>query len=278
MIVFEDVSYTYPGGVKAIRSVSLEIGDGEFVGLIGHSGAGKTTLAKLAVGLLKPQEGRVLVDGVDTRAAAVSDLARRVGYVFQNPDLMIFSRTIFDEVAFGLRNLGVPEDEVRERVARALEEVDLAHKPLDTPPYALSFGEKHRLAIASVLAMEPRTLILDEPTTGLDYGRCLKLFEVLKRLRDEGRTVVLITHDIDLLARYADRIVVLEEGRVARDGSVREVLGDLEFLEEHGFVPTQVLLLAKRLGLDAITPSELAEKLCSRLGPSKPPTEAPRVP
>ncbi len=264
MIAFENVSYTYPEGVRAIKGVTLTLRDGEFVGLIGHSGAGKTTLAKLAVGLLKPQEGRVLVDGLDTRRVPVSDLARHVGYVFQNPELMIFSRTIYDEVAFALRNLGVPEGEIRGRVVRALEQVDLGDKPLDTPPYALSFGEKHRLAIASVLVMEPRTIILDEPTTGLDYGRCLKLFEILKRLRDEGRAVVLITHDIDLLARYADRIVVLEGGRVVRDGPVREVLGDLEFLEGHGFIPTQVLLLARELGLDAITPSELAEKLCSR--------------
>lgn len=264
MIRFEDVSYTYPGGVKAIRSVSLEIGRREFVGLVGHSGAGKTTLAKLAVGLLKPQEGRVLVDGVDTRRAAVSELARRVGYVFQNPDLMIFSPTIFDEVAFGLRNLGVPEEEVR-RVLRALEEVDLAHKSLDAPPYALSFGEKHRLAIASVLAMEPEAIILDEPTTGLDYGRCLKLLEVLKRVRDEGRTVVLITHDLDLLARYADRIVVLEAGRVVRDGPARRVLSDVEFLVEHGFIPTQVMLLSRRLGLKALTPREAAEEIYARL-------------
>jgi len=265
VIVFEAVSYTYPGGVRAIKSVSLEIRGGEFVGLIGHSGAGKTTLAKLAVGLLKPQEGRVLVDGVDTRRAAVSDLARRVGYVFQNPDLMLFSRTIFDEVAFGLRNLGVPEGEVRERVLRALEEVDLAHKPLDTPPHALSFGERHRLAIASVLAMEPMAIILDEPTTGLDYGRCLKLFEVLRRVRDSGRAVVLITHDLDLLARYADRVVVLEAGRVVRDGPARSVLGDVEFLREHGFIPTQVVMLSRELGLSALTPREAALEIRARL-------------
>ncbi len=266
MIVFENVSFTYPGGVKAIKSVTLTIRDGEFVGIIGHSGAGKTTLAKLAVGLLKPQEGRVLVDGIDTKTAAVSDLAKHVGYVFQNPDLMIFSHTIFDEVAFALRNFGVPEEEIKARVSKALEEVDLGHKPLDTPPYALSFGEKHRLAIASVLVMEPKTIILDEPTTGLDYGRCLKLFEILKRIRDSGRTVVLITHDLDLLARYADRIIVLEAGHVVRDGPAKSVLGDVEFLREHGFVPTQVVLLSKKLGLKSVTPEEIAREIYAKLG------------
>jgi len=264
MIRFEEVSFTYPTGVRALEKVSLEIGGGEFVGVIGHSGAGKTTLAKLATSLLKPTSGRVLLDGRDTREVPASEAARIASYVFQNPDMMIFSQTIRDEVAFALRNLGFPESEIQRRVEEALRAVDL-NKPLDMPPHTLSFGEKHRLAIASVLVMGSRALVLDEPTTGLDYGRSLMLFETLKVLNASGKTVVVITHDLDLLARYASRIIVLEKGRVIRDGGAHEVLGDPDFLEAHGFMLTHVQQVARRLGVRAITPREVADKLVERL-------------
>lgn len=265
MIRFEDVTFVYPTGAKALDRVSLEIGRGEFVGVIGHSGAGKTTLAKLAAALLKPTEGRVLIDGRDSRSLPASEAARVVSYVFQNPDMMLFSPTIKDEVAFALRNLGFPEREVEERVVEALKAVDL-EKPLSTPPHALSFGEKHRLAIASVLVMGAQALLLDEPTTGLDYGRSLKLFETLRQLNASGKAIVVITHDLDLLARFASRVVVLEKGRVARDGSTLDVLTDADFLESSGFMLTQLQQLARRLGVKALTPAELAEKIIERLG------------
>jgi energy-coupling factor transport system ATP-binding protein len=264
MIVFEKVSYQYPRGPLAIRDVTLEIKKGEFVGVIGHSGAGKTTMAKLAVGLLKPTKGRVLVEGMDTAKTPVSELARKVGYVYQNPDMMLFASSILEEVSFALRNLGYPESEIEERVLRALRAVDL-NKPLSASPHALSFGEKHRLAIACVLAVEPDYIILDEPTTGLDYYRCLLLFEVLRKLHQAGRTVIVITHDLDLLARFSTRVIVLERGTVIRDGKPREVLGDVEFLSEHGFVPTHLLQLARRTGSEDLTPEGVARAVAARL-------------
>ncbi len=264
MIELKNVSFTYPNGPKAVDNVSLSIGEGEFVALIGHSGAGKTTLAKLIVGLLKPETGWVKVSGLDTKTTPVSKIAEHVGYVFQNPDLMIFSATIYDEVAFALRNRGYREDEVKKRVVQALKEVDLGHKPLDTPPYMLSFGEKHRLAIASVLATEPDLLILDEPTTGLDYARCLKLMEICERLVRKGRSVLIITHDFGLIAEYAGRVLVMKKGRIIRDGATREVLRDVEFLEKEGFMPLQSTLLARKLGLRALTPRELASAILER--------------
>jgi energy-coupling factor transport system ATP-binding protein len=260
VIRLEGVRFRYPRGPEAVRGVTLSIEDGEFVGVVGHSGAGKTTLAKLIAGLLKPSEGRVLVDGMDTRFVPASALARKVGYVFQNPEAMLFSATILDEVAFALRNFGFPPGEVEGRVRAALEKVDL-RKPLSASPHALSFGEKRRLAIACILAMDPSVVVLDEPTTGLDYARCLSLFETLRKLNEEGRTVIVITHDTDLLARFAERVVVLEAGAVVRDGPSREVLSDVEFLREHGFTPTQLQVLASRLGAPAPTPSAVAETL-----------------
>ncbi|MEM0093095.1 MAG: ABC transporter ATP-binding protein [Thermofilum sp.] len=268
MIVFEDVSFQYPRGPLAVRDVSLKIERGEFVGIIGHSGAGKTTLAKLAVGLLKPTRGRVLVDGADTAVTPVSDLARKVGYVYQNPDMMLFASSILEEVGFALRNFGFPESEVEERVRDALRAVDL-NKPLTASPHALSFGEKRRLAIACVLATEPEYIILDEPTTGLDYARCLTLFNVLRSLNEKGKTVIVITHDLDLLARYSTRVLVLERGMLVRDGPTSEVLGDTAFLESRGFIPTHLLRLASSLKCSVLTPEAIAKEVYERMLRSK---------
>jgi len=260
MIKLEGVRFRYPNGPEAIKGVTLTVLDGEFVGVIGHSGAGKTTLAKLIAGLLKPSEGRVLVDGMDTRVTPASVLARKVGYVFQNPETMLFSATLLDEVAFALRNFGYPPAEIEGRVRAALEKVDL-QKPLNASPHALSFGEKRRLAIACILAMDPSVVVLDEPTTGLDYARCLSLFNTLSKLNKEGKTVIIITHDTDLLARFANRVVVVEEGVIARDGPAGEVLSDIDFLRAHGFTPTQLQILASKLKAPAPTASAVSETL-----------------
>jgi len=264
VIRLEDVRYKYPNGPEAIRGVSLEVKRGEFVGIIGHSGAGKTTLAKLMVGLLKPTAGRVLVDGLDTRETPVSVIARKVGYVFQNPEMMIFSATIREEVSFALRNMGLPEEVIEAGIREALRMVDL-DKPLDHSPHALSFGEKRRLAVACILAMGTDVIILDEPTTGLDYSRSLTLFEALSELHGNRKTVIVITHDTDLLARFASRIIVLKEGAVVKDGPVDSVLNDVEFLRHQGFVPTQLQLLAAKLGAKTPTPEAVAEAVARKL-------------
>ena len=263
MIRFEEVEFVYPTGVRALQGISLEITQGEFIGIIGHSGSGKTTLAKLAASLLKPTKGRVIINGVDSRKLPASEAARTVAYVFQNPDMMIFSHTIKDEVAFALRNLGFAERDIEPRVREALRAVDL-DKPLNTPPHTLSFGQKHRLAIASVLVMGSQAIILDEPTTGLDYGRSLMLFETLRVLNAMGKTIIVITHDLDLLGRYASRIIILEKGKIIRDGEALEVLTDTDFLEQHGFMLTQLQRIAKELGVKELNPAKLAEVLLER--------------
>ncbi|MEM4062040.1 MAG: energy-coupling factor transporter ATPase [Desulfurococcaceae archaeon] len=244
-----------------LRGVNLEIRRGEFVAIIGHSGVGKTTLVKHFIGLLKPVNGYVKVLGLDTRKTPVSTLAKYVGMVFQNPEAQLFASTIYDEMSFALRKLGLSRAEIEARIRDALEAVDL-HKPLHMSPHLLSFGEKHRLAIASVLALKPKVVILDEPFSGLDYKRSLQLLLVLKKLTEHGGTVVLVAHDLQLISEVADRVVVLANGEVVRDETVHKVLSDVDWLVEHGFTPLQSTLLAKKLGLSGVVKtSEVAELL-----------------
>ena len=246
IVEVRDVSYVYPGGVKAIDGVSLSIKPGEFIAVLGQNGSGKTTLAKLMNGLLKPTEGTVLIKGRDTRKMTVAECARIVGYVFQNPEHQIFASTIFEEIAFGPRNLGIPEEDVKRRVEESLKFVDLK-KPLNAFPHLLSVGEKHRVAIASVLAMEPEFLILDEPTTGIDFGRSLQIMRLLRRLRDRGKTVMVITHDLYLAAEFAERIIILKDGKKFADGSAKEIISDKGLLIDAGLSPLQVTLLSEDL-------------------------------
>lgn len=241
-----DVSYTYPGGIKAINGVSVTIGRGEFIALLGHNGSGKTTLAKLMNGLLRPDKGRVLIKGKDIKNLTVSECASTVGYVFQNPEHQIFASTLYDEIAFGPRNLGLSEEEIERRVKEALRIVDL-DKPLEAFPHLFSVGEKHRVAIASVIAMEPEFLILDEPTTGIDFGRSLQLMRILLRYRDSGKSVMIITHDLYLTAEFVDRVIILKNGLKIADGPAKELLADEKLLTEAGLSPLQVTMLANRL-------------------------------
>ncbi|MEM0438843.1 MAG: ABC transporter ATP-binding protein [Sulfolobales archaeon] len=217
-----------------LRGVSLRISRGEVVAIIGESGAGKTTLAKHMNGLLKPHRGYVRVLGMDTRKTPTSKIAAHVGYVFQSPDAQIFSGTIYEEM--------------EERIKRALKLVDL-DKPLNISPHILSFGERHRLAIASILAMEPDVLILDEPFAGIDYKRSLQLLRALKNLTEEGRSIVLIGHDLQLIGEIADRVIVMKNGEVIREGSVEDILGDIEFLTSNGYIPLQITIIGSEIGV-----------------------------
>ncbi|AIU70286.1 ABC transporter ATP-binding protein [Thermococcus eurythermalis] len=244
MITVEDVHFSY-GGREVLRGVSLTL-DQEILALVGPNGSGKTTLAKHLNGLLKPTRGRVLVDGMDTREHTVAELSRKVGYVFQNPEHMFFEETVFKEVAFGPKNLGLSEAEVEERVRWALGAVGLGGFEERTP-YSLSGGEKQRLAIACVLAMRPKYLVLDEPTTGLDWKAERSVVEVIKSLRERGHGILLITHDMDLVLELADRVVLLRGGRKVFDGPVEDFFA--LNLEEYGLEKPEVLLLAERLNV-----------------------------
>jgi energy-coupling factor transport system ATP-binding protein len=269
LIELRDVQYWYGREVEALRGVSLEIREGEFIALLGQNGSGKTTLAKHLNGLLKPTSGTVLVSAKDTRTARIAQLSRTVGYVFQNPDHMIFAKTIFDEVAFGLRNVKTPETEIPPLVDRALALVDLK-KPLTEDPHSLSMGERRRLTIASVLALDPKVLILDEPTTGVDYHRASLLMETVVQLNQTGRTIILITHDIALAAEYSNRTIILKDGGILADGPTRSVLSQPQLTSQSNILPPQVSMLAERLSTFGFPPqtvriSEAAEWLLAHI-------------
>jgi energy-coupling factor transport system ATP-binding protein len=242
----EGVEYVYPNGFQALKGIDISIKEGEFVAIMGQNGSGKTTLVKHFNGLLRPTKGKVYVFGEDSAKHTTAELCRIVGYVFQNPDHQIFNSTLLDEVGFGLRNLGFSESEVLERVKIALAKVDL-NKNLTDNPHFMSMGERHRVAIASILVLEPKVLVLDEPTTGLDYKRSLELMELVKRINGEGKTVVLVTHDVNLAAQYAQRVVILKDGQILADGEAKNILSNTELLAKSNLVPPQINFLAKRL-------------------------------
>lgn len=249
LVECRDVHYAYPNGVRALKGVSLEIRSGELVALVGPNGGGKTTLAKVMSGLLKPSSGEVRVLGRRVEEYDRLTLSTLVGYVYQNPDHQIFNKTVYEEVAFGLKLRRLPESEVRRRVLRALELFEL--KGLEGEhPFFLSKGEKRRLALASVYVLDPKVLIVDEPTTGQDMKFNELLFTTLRKLTEEGRAVVVVTHSIPLAARYADRFVVVKDGKVAASGPPRRVLTS-PAAEEGRLAKPQVLRLALALGIDA---------------------------
>jgi energy-coupling factor transport system ATP-binding protein len=259
----ERLSHRYGGGLEALHDVTLEIRKGEFVAIVGANGSGKTTLVKHFNGLLRPQDGSVRVFGLDTRRASVSQLARAVGYVFQNPDHQIFSETVAEELAFGPRNMGVDPDEIAARSERALAAVGL-QGAAEADPFALTKGERQRVALASVLVMEPSVIVMDEPTTGLDYGQQVKVMELLARLNRAGHTVVVVTHALWLVAQYAGRVIVMSEGRVAADGPTRRILGMGKELAGWSLVPPPVVEVARALGSTAVTVEELCGCLRKR--------------
>jgi cobalt/nickel transport system ATP-binding protein len=230
----EGVDFTFQEGTQALQSVDFRAAGGEFVAMLASNGSGKTTLIRVLMGLLKPQKGRVLIGGKDIRDLTSREMYRKVGLVFQNPDDQLFAATVEDDVAFGPRNLGLPEPEVQRRVAEALAAV-AAEKLCSRAVHHLSFGEKKRVCLAGVLAMNPATLILDEPTQGLDPKGESTMLHLLHRLnRERGVTVVLATHSVDMLPLFVDRIFVLNAGRVLREGPAREIFRDHDLIRQAG--------------------------------------------
>jgi energy-coupling factor transporter ATP-binding protein EcfA2 len=261
VIEAEGLGYLYPTHhIEALQKVALSIHEGEFVALLGQNGSGKTTLAKHFNGLLKPTYGRLLLKGKPTQQYSHLDIARLVGYVFQNPDHQIFSKTVYEEVGFGLRMLGESPKTIQDRVSEVLEVVGLQgyeHKI----PFALTKGERQRLAVASVLAVRPQVVVLDEPTTGLDVRQQRDLMEMLKRLNQKGHTVIIITHSMDVAAEYANRVVVLKEGVILRDGPTRDVFSQEDLLTEASLRPPPLVQLSNWLGTRAVTVKQMVEEL-----------------
>jgi len=246
-IEISDLQFTYPTGVAALRGISLAIAAGEQVAIVGQNGAGKTTLVKHLNGLLRPTSGSVRIGDWDTREHSVAKMARRVGYVFQNPDEQLFSKNVGTEVAFGPKNLGYSSDRVNSSVADALAMTELSEKT-ETNPYDLSPTWRKMVAIASIIVMDTPVVIFDEPTTGQDAANLARIANVIKILRDRGRTVIAITHDIDFCAENFERVIAMSQGTILLDGKANDVLGQEEILATTYVDPPQLTRLGKRLG------------------------------
>ena len=259
------LSFRYEDGTQALHDISLKVGKGEFIALVGQNGSGKSTLSKVLSGIEGSFKGRASIMGMDLHSSRNRrDMPKYIGYVFQNPDHQIFNRTVYDEVAYGLRNIGMPEQEVKARVTRILGEVGLAEKVKEDPLF-LGKGQKRRLAVASVIAMEPGIIIVDEPTTGQDYEMANEVMELLRKLNSMGTTVIAITHDMRLVAEYCVRSVVMSKGTVIFDGATADLFADDSVLSQAYLVPPQAVRISKelqRMGkLDGIllTAQELTE-------------------
>ena len=255
-IVLQDLWYSYNDEVTALRGIDLEIEDGDYVAVIGQNGSGKTTLVKHFNGLLKPTRGQVLVKLatrnsqpetlVDTEGLTVGQLAQAVGYVFQNPDHQIFCATTREELAFGPRNLGLPGAEVRRRVEEALARFDL-EQYADRPPAVLGYGLRRKIGVAAVYSMRPRIFILDEPTAGLDWRSTMELMELIGEMHCNGHTIILVTHDMKLVAAFSQKSLVLREGQVLVYDDTRTVFKHSEILRDTQIEPPQMTTLAKRM-------------------------------
>jgi len=246
-IEISNLQFTYPTGVEALRGISLTIESGEQVAIVGQNGSGKTTLVKHLNGLLQPTSGYVRIGDWDTKEHSVAKLARRVGYVFQNPDEQLFSKNVGTEVAFGPKNLGFSGEQVQGQVKDALAMTELSSK-METNPYDLSPTWRKMVAIASIIAMDTPIVIFDEPTTGQDAANIARIANVIKSLRERGKTVITITHDIDFCAENFERVIALSQGKVLLDGKANEVLGKEEILATTYVDPPQLTRLGKRLG------------------------------
>lgn len=265
IVEVQGLEHVYPSGSRALDGVDLQIRRGEFLGIIGQNGAGKTSLVKHFNGLLKPTRGRVVVKGLDTRRQQVSSLARFVGYVFQNPDHQIFANSVREEIAFGPRNIGMDRTTIEKNVEEAIEILDLS-AVTDIHPFRLSRGQRQRLAIAGVLAMRPEVFILDEPTGGQDREQVLRLRRVLQQLNEAGHTIILITHDMELLAESTRRAIAMSKGRVVLDGEPAEVFKHTDVLAETFLQPPQIARLSMALGFErpAMTVEEAAAEIARR--------------
>ncbi|MDI9477047.1 MAG: energy-coupling factor transporter ATPase [Natronincolaceae bacterium] len=254
-IEVENLTYIYnPGSpfeTKALEDVNVEIKSGEFVGLIGHTGSGKSTLVQHLNGLIKPTSGKIVVNGIDItdKTVKLSDIRRKVGLVFQYPEHQLFEETVYKDIAFGPQNLGLTETEIDERVREAMELVKLPFDELkDRSPFELSGGQKRRVAIAGVFAMKPEVLVLDEPTSGLDPRTRDEVLEEIKTLHDRYKnTVILVSHSMEDVAKLVERIIVMHNGKIIFQGTPRDVFKEVETLESIGLGVPQISYLIRAL-------------------------------
>src|SRR5215203_2293731 len=258
VIEVEGLTYRYPNGVVALEGVDLTVRKGEFLAVLGQNGSGKTTLVKHFNGLLEPTEGTVRVGEDETREQGLRQLGQSVGYVFQNPDHQIFADTVADEVAFGPKIRGMEEGEIKERVDEALAAVGLEGRGGEDP-FGLTKGERQRVAVASVLSVRPEVLILDEPTTGLDYAEQRSMMDLVRGLNEAGSTIIVVTHTMWVVAEYAHRAVVVRDGKITLSGTVREVFAEEDELHDAALRPPHIVTLGNSLGFPVLSVEELIE-------------------
>lgn len=270
LIEVSDVHYQYDKSKEALKGVSFDIYEGDYVALIGQNGAGKTTLAKHFNSLFKPTSGRILVCGKDTRNEEPNTLAEQIGYVFQNPDNQIFSTSVYKEMEYGLKALKLSEEEMSKRIHEVAKLLDI-EKVLEEHPFSLGKGERQRVAVASILVLKPKILVVDEPTTGQDWDGIQNMMKLIDELHANGTTIVMITHDMDVVATHANRVIVMAKGSMVADGSVRDVFKQEKALKDAYVARPQIPELSERLGLEsmALTAQELGDALISTLEASR---------
>ncbi len=246
MISFDRVSYS-SHGTDIINDVSFQIGRGDFVSLIGANGAGKSTLTRLCNGLLKPCSGSVVVNGFDTSVTKTSRIAKFTGFLFQNPDRQICKNTVRDEIIFGLKCVIDDKKEIEQCCEKALKKFGLNGK---REPFTMSKGERQRLVLASLLAIEPELLLLDEPTTGLDYRECMEIMGYIKEINERGTTVLMVSHDMEVVHDFSKEVMVLNGGCLLAKGAAKKILREKALLAGAALLPPQITELALRLGTD----------------------------
>lgn len=256
MLEAKNANFAYMRGQPVINDLDCCIKDGEFVALLGHNGSGKTTLSRLFMALCHPRSGQILIDGEDIVKCEPADLADKIGYVFQNPDLQILEDTVFDEVAYGPRAKKLTEETIRRQTLEALDAMGMLNLQGEYPRL-LSFGQKRRLGVAAALALNPRILILDEITNGQDALEKERMMEYLKAINEQrGITIVLISHDMDIVRRFAKRVLVLHRGNKVFDDTPKTLFNGEYPVERWGLCHPTVSSLSAALGIDAVTPAE----------------------
>ena len=244
VLTFDHVEFAYPNGGAAVHDLNLTLYPGELVGIVGQNGAGKTTLTKLLTGLLKPASGSVRVTGLDTAAVPTSRIAREVATLFQNPDRQICKDTVLDEVAFGLELAGIDRAEALRRAQLVIDRFGL---PADEAPFSLSRGQRQMVALASVVVVEPKIVVLDEPTSGLDYRECMTVMETVRTMAERGCAVIMVCHDMEVVSDFAERIVVMADGRILDRGRTHELFSNIDLMRRAYVEPPQVIELSRRL-------------------------------
>jgi energy-coupling factor transport system ATP-binding protein len=249
LIEVSNLQFEYPDGTQALRDINLSVYENQFIALIGQNGSGKTTLAKCLNGLLVPNTGYVKIDNLDTRVKGTTKkIVTKVGYVFQNPDHQLFNNSVYKEIAFGPSNIGLSAKEVKQVVEEAAAVCGIEHGLFDEHPFFLTKGLRQRVAIASILAMRPKTIIVDEPTTGQDLRQSMEVMNFLRDLwQNQGHTVIIITHEMNIVASYAQRCVVLSKGQILLEDTTRQVFSQPDILARAFVKPPQITRLAQAL-------------------------------